>query len=397
MKKKKLGIVGTGISAMTCAHYLKDKYEITLFDKNDYLGGHTHTHQMDGFTLDTGFIVFNLHTYPNMLKMFKELGIEKRKSEMSFSVYNHDTGLQFAGDNIFAQKKNFLSVNYWKFLLNINKFFRIGLKDFKKGNNDSIKQYCKKNGLSDFFIENYIVPLSSAIWSTPDTNNFPIGLILPFFHNHGLLRATRQIQWYTVKGGSDTYTRKIAKGLNVHLKEQVISVKEGKTVNLKTKKMDYKFDYVIMAAHSDESLKIVKGLSKEKSELLSKFEYNKNMAVLHTDESIMPPLKNVWSSWNHILENGKASTVYWLNRLQNPKLKKNYFVSINPFQKIKKEKIVKEIKYDHPLFTLENFKLQERLQELNENTKVFFAGAYFRYGFHEDGCMSGMQVVKRLK
>jgi len=394
---KTLAIVGSGISAMTCAHYLRDKYRISVFDRNDYLGGHTHTHRMGGFTLDTGFIVFNLQTYTNMLKMFDELGVQKQKSDMSFSVYNLQTGLQYSGYSVFAQKKNLTSPQHWKFLMDIQKFFRIGRRDFKKENRESIREYCRQNGLSDYFIENFIVPLSSAIWSTPDTRDFPIGLILPFFHNHGLLQATRHIQWFTVKGGSDTYTKKIAQGLDIHLNEEVISAKQGKKVTLKTAKQEYEFDYAILACHSDQSIKIASGLPDDKKKLLSAFKYNKNLAVLHTDESIMPPIKKVWSSWNHMIDKGKSSTVYWLNRLQNPATDVNYFVSINPFQEIKKSKIIRQIQYDHPLFTLENFKLQKRLQELNENTRIYFAGAYFGYGFHEDGCKSGLEVVRRLK
>ena len=393
----KLAIVGSGISAMTCAHYLKGKYDISVFEKNDYLGGHTHTHRMDGFTLDTGFIVFNLHTYPNMLKMFGELGIERRKSDMSFSVHNLRTGLQYTGYKPFVQTKNILSPRHWKFLFDIRKFFRLGNRDFQKRNPESIKEYCRKNGLSDYFIENFIVPLSSAIWSTPDTNEFPVGLILPFFHNHGLLSPRNLIQWYTVEGGSDTYTRKIAEGLDIHLNEQVVSVNEGLSVQLETSKKVYEFDYVILACHSDQSLTLANGLPEEKRELLGKFRYNKNIAVLHTDESVMPSLQQVWSSWNHIIDGEKTSTVYWLNKLQGPKTWTNYFVSINPFQDIRKDCIIKTIRYEHPLFTIENFALQKRLQELNEDTRIFFAGAYFKYGFHEDGCRSGMEVVRRLQ
>lgn len=393
----KLAIVGSGISAMTCAHYLKGKYDISIFEKNDYLGGHTHTHRMDGFTLDTGFIVFNLHTYPNMLKMFEELGIEKRKSDMSFSVHNLRTGLQYSGYKPFSQKKNLLSPRHWNFLFEIQKFFRVGRRDLHKQNPESIREYCRKNGLSDHFLENFIVPLSSAIWSTPDTNEFPMGLLLPFFHNHGLLSARKDFQWYTVKGGSDTYTRKIAEGLDIHLNEPVLSVTEGSSVQLETARKSYEFDYVILACHSDEGLDIAKELPEKKKELLSKFRYNKNIAVLHTDESAMPSLKQVWSSWNHIIDGEKASSVYWLNNLQEPKTSTNFFVSINPFQDIRKEKILRTMQYDHPLFTIENFELQKRLQELNEDTRIFFAGAYFRYGFHEDGCRSGMDVVRRLQ
>jgi predicted NAD/FAD-binding protein len=393
----KLAIVGSGISAMTCAHYLKSKYDISIFEKNDYLGGHTHTHRMDGFTLDTGFIVFNLQTYPNMLKMFEELGIERRKSDMSFSVHNLRTGLQYTGYKPFAQKRNLLSPRHWKFLREIQTFFRVGKRDLQKRNPESIREYCSKNGLSDYFLENFIVPLSSAIWSTPDTKEFPIGLLLPFFHNHGLLSARKDFQWYTVKGGSDTYTKKIAAGLDIHLEEPVLSVNEGASVQLETARQAYEFDYVILACHSDESLAIAKGLPEKKRELLSKFRYNKNLAVLHTDESAMPSLRQAWSSWNHIIDGDKASTVYWLNKLQGPKTPTNFFVSINPFRDIRQEKIIRTMHYDHPLFTIENFELQKRLQELNEQTRILFAGAYFRHGFHEDGCKSGMDVVGRLQ
>ena len=168
-------------------------------------------------------------------------------------------------------------------------------------------------------------------------------------------------------------------------------------MRLKTAKKAYEFDYVILACHSDESLDIAKGLPEKKRELLSKFRYNRNLAVLHTDESAMPSLKQAWSSWNHIIDGEKASTVYWLNKLQGPSTPMNYFVSINPFQNIRQEKIIRTMHYDHPLFTIENFELHKRLQELNENTRIFFAGAYFGHGFHEDGCRAGVEVVRRLK
>lgn len=405
MKRRSLAIVGTGISGMTVAHYLRDKYRVSLFEKNSYLGGHTHTHRMDGFTLDTGFIVFNLRTYKNLLKLFGELGVEKRKSDMSFSVHNLDTGLQYSSSGfpgIFAQKRNLASFGFWRFLFQINRFFKVAMRDYRKvkGSKESIRDYCHRNGLSDYFIDNYLVPMSSAVWSTPtkDTYDFPIALLLPFFFNHGLLGVNQPFQWFTVKGGSDTYTRKIAEGLDIHLNEGVKSCREeaGKVL-LKTVKGDYEFDNVVLAGHADDSLRIVKGLSEAKKEMLSAFSYNANKAVLHTDSSIMPTNRRVWSSWNHVIKGDNASTVYWLNMLQKPDTDTDYFVSINPFQKIDKKKVVKEIRYNHPLYTIENFALQDRLQELNEDTRIYFCGSYFGYGFHEDGCKSGMEVVERLK
>lgn len=412
--KKKLAIIGTGISAMTCAHYLRKDFDISIFEKNDYPGGHTHTHEIedDGnkFTIDTGFIVFNLETYKNMLKMFDELGVEKRKSSMSFSIYNKNTNLQYAGTDlstIFAQKKNIFSPQYWNFLLDIRKFFRVALLDHEsiKGSNETITDYCLRHGMSEFFITNYLAPMSAAVWSTPqkEAHDFPIALLLPFFYNHGLLQANGQYQWYTVKGGSNTYTKKILanKEIDLHLKEPATSVVENKEgVTLRTEKGEYAFDYAILACHSDESLKIASNLPEKKADMLKKFGYNTSIALLHTDESVMPPIKKIWSSWNQVIEKGaseKSSTVYWVNKLQDIKSKNNYFISINPTDDVKEEKIIEKIEYQHPNFTVSNFEMQKNLQDLNEDTKIFFAGAYFGYGFHEDGVKAGLEVVKRLK
>ena len=404
--KGRLAIVGTGISGIACAHYLKESYDISVFDKNDYIGGHTHTHDMGGFTLDSGFIVFNLNTYPNLIKLFEELNVEKQKSEMSFSVWNKISGLQYSGtsyNQLFAQRKNILNVKYWKFLSDINKFFKHAHKDYKiaEGSKETIQSYCKRKGLSKYFMDNYLAPMSAAVWSTSqkDIYDFPIGLLLPFFFNHGLLGMNGQYQWFTVKGGSNAYTRKIvdSSDFDIHLNEEVLEVEESESfVGLKTKGKSYEFDAVILASHADESIKIAK-ISEAKKKLLEKFTYSKNKAVLHTDNSLMPGIKKVWSAWNQIVDNDRTSTTYWLNILQNPKTDKDYFLSINPIQKIDADKIVKELEYLHPLFTVENFSLQKELQKLNQSTKIFFAGSYFGYGFHEDGLKSALKVVEKLR
>jgi len=410
--KKNIAIVGSGISAMTCAHYLKNDYNISIFDKNDYLGGHTHTHKIiEGdkkLNIDTGFIVFNEQTYKNMLKLFSELKVEKQKSEMSFSVYNKNTGLQYSGSSLFhlfSQKKNFFSFKHWSFLMEINKFFNYAIKDYKEveESRETIRDYCRRRGLSNYFVDNYLAPMSSAVWSTPQTDvySFPIALLLPFFYNHGLLGLNRQYQWYTVAGGSNTYTKEIIKNGNfdIHLNEPALEAFEkDDKVSLTTNKKEYIFDMVVLASHSDESLQIAKGLSEEKKDILKTFTYNSNIAVLHTDEDVMPTIKKTWSSWNHIIESDmRTSTVYWMNRLENLDSQKNYFVSINPVSAIKEDKIIKKLEYMHPNFSVENFSLQGKLQELNKNTKVFFAGAYFGYGFHEDGVRAGLEVVEKIK
>lgn len=414
--KKKLAIVGSGISAMGCAHYLRDDFDISIFEKNDYLGGHTHTHRLDEggreFTVDSGFIVFNLKTYPNLVRLFNELGVRKQECSMSFGVWNMDTGLQYSSNSLlhfFAQTKNFLSPRYWKFLYEITKFFKVALEDRGKieGSKLTIREYCKSRGLSEYFLENYLAPMSSAVWSTAQGNvyDFPISIIIPFFHNHGLLSVKGQVQWYSVVGGSDDYTKKIVKSGNfdIHLQEPVVEVKDaGEGVKLITGKGEYDFDYVVIASHSDESLALVKDLSGPNKDLLGRFGYNANTAVLHTDESVMPPIRKAWSAWNHVIKKGadgrvSSSTVYWMNPLQHTDSKTNYFVSINPFQPIDPKKTVKTMHYRHPNFTVENFALQKGLKSINEDSRILFAGAYFGYGFHEDGLRSALEVVEILK
>ncbi len=413
--KKKLAIIGTGIAGISCAHYLKDKYDISLFEKNDYLGGHTHTHEIkEGakvFTLDTGFIVFNKHTYKNLLNLFAELKVDKNSSDMSFSVDNKDSGLQYGSggfNNIFAQRKNIFSYRYLKFLLEIKKFFKLANEDYKKGEQrqKTLAEYCSDKALSKYFMDNFLVPIASAVWSTPHTAiyDFPINSLLPFFYNHGLLGLNTHFQWYTVKGGSNTYIKKIVAAANfdIHLSEKVIQVSDTNgQVLVETEKKKYTYDKVILASHADESMAIVANLAPEKRLLLESFPYNSNLAILHTDESIMPKYKNAWASWNHAIQDDgqgkyKAATTYWLNKLQSPATQKNYFLSINPFQKIDKDKVIKEIHYNHPLFTPENFARQKNLQELNKNTNIYFSGAYFGYGFHEDGLKAGLELVKIL-
>lgn len=412
--RKKLAIVGSGISGIACAYYLRNKYDITIFEKNSYLGGHTHTHQMHDktdFTLDTGFIVFNEHTYPNLLKLFKELGVEKQKSDMSFSVQNLHNGLEYGSEGfrgLFSQRKNILSIKHWKFLLEVKRFFKVATRDFE---NDSfsgknIEQYCTSRGFSHYFRDNYLVPMASAVWSTSHTKtyDFPIKSLIPFFHNHGLLDLSKEYQWYTVKGGSNTYIKKILKtgNFDVHLNSKIDQVyKDGDKVAVVSGSNLYNFDYIIMSSHSDESLNIVKNLDLEEKKLLEAFPYSANKAVLHKDESVMPRTKGAWTSWNTVIDKKdddvyQASVTYWLNKLQRPKTKQDYFLTLNPIQKIDRNKIVKEINYNHPLFTSENFELQKHLPKLNQESSILFTGAYFGYGFHEDGLKSALSVVKIL-
>jgi predicted NAD/FAD-binding protein len=413
---KKLAIVGSGIAAMSAVQRLYKDFEITIFEKNNYLGGHTNTHRFNDngktVTIDTGFIVFNLKTYPRLVALFKELGVEKRASDMSFAVWNMSTGLQYSGSGlkgIFAQSKNYFSPKHWSFLWEINRFFKVALRDREKiyESTQTIRDYCNSNGLSDYFIENFLAPMSSAVWSTEQNSvyDFPISLLLPFFYNHGLLGVNSHLQWYTVKNGSDQYIKKILEisKPKIHLDTPVQAVEEnGENILLSTDKDSQIFDAVLLACHSDEALKITKNFTTNKRSLLDQFKYNKNRAVLHTDRSAMPPEKKAWASWNHVVNkdaSGKfnSSTVYWINNLQDIGTNKDYFLSINPFKEIDPKLIVKDLLYDHPNFTVINQKLKPKLHELNTDTRIFFAGAYFGNGFHEDGIAAGQTAADAIK
>ena len=410
-----MAIIGTGISGMAAAYYLRDVYDITIFEKNDYVGGHANTIEVEeddiSIPVDTGFIVFNHITYPNLVHFFKELEVPIQKSDMSFSVYNLESGWQWAGDHfftLFAQRKNLFSLPFWNFLREIkyfNKRARFDLKN-KNFNEKSVIDYVKEHRFSDRFLNNFLVPMGSAIWSTPIQKmmDFPIETLIRFFQNHGFLGMNTQHQWYTVTGGSRIYMEKIQKKLKkkVKVNEKVHKVHQARDrVYVKTQKETAAFDRLLIATHADDALDILENPTKIQKELLNCFQYEKNQAILHTDIRVMPPLKRIWASWNYKLQktgsSPSSSTVYFINRLQNLKTKNHYMVSINELHAIDERKIIRVIDYKHPLFDQKAIDAQKVIHKLSESGGVFFAGSYFRYGFHEDALLSSLEAVKGLK
>lgn len=414
--KKKLAIVGSGISAMGCAWYLRDEFQITIFEQNDYLGGHTHTHvlQEDGkrFTVDTGFIIFNLKTYPNLVRLFRELGVAMQSSVMTFSVWDRIRGIYYGSGGLgalFAQPGTWRSVRHWKLLLEVLRFYRQARRDSQAvaGTTETVAEYCARRGFSHDLIDSYLAPVVSAIWSTDrkGADEFPMALLVPFFLNHGMLQLWPPIRWYSVVGGSDTYVKRIIErgDFDVRLATPVKKVIEaGDHVQVETANGTETFDYVVLASHADTSMKLAPELPERKRDLLRQYPYVPNRAVLHTDASVMPPDRRAWSSWNHVQQEGPdgapvSTTVYWMNPLQQTASATDYFVSINPLTEIPADKVVKDISYAHPRFTAENFSLQGELRKINDDGRILFAGAYFRHGFHEDGLVSALDVVARLR
>jgi predicted NAD/FAD-binding protein len=406
-----IAIIGTGISGMGCGHFLHSQYDIDFYEQHNYTGGHTNTVYVeeDGkqIPIDTGFIVFNHATYPNLVRLFKELEVETKKTDMSFGVQHIPTGLEYSSKNLFAQKKNYFSIRFWKLLFQINRFYKEAEEVLTGDKYDgySLEKFIREKKYNDDFVHQYIVPMSSALWSTPvdTTLQYPVKVLATFFKNHGLLGISTQFQWYTVHNGSWQYRDKLIAPFSdrIQLNNPVKKViRENGKVTVISKGDVKTYDKVIFASHADQSLNLLGDATAQEKALLSPFQYQKNIATLHTDESVMPKIRSTWSAWNYKVEKigGKltASTVYDMNILQQVSEKKNYFVSINDPGIINPAKIIKNIEYEHPIFTPETAFAQQHLDKLNENGTTYFCGSYFRFGFHEDAFTSAVRVCERI-
>jgi len=413
---EKLAIIGTGIAGMGCAHLLQKKYELSIFEQNNYIGGHTNTVSVDEdgspVYMDTGFMVFNFETYPNLLKLFREINAPIKKTDMSFSVQHRPTGLEYCGSGInglFAQRKNIFNISFIKILIEISRFNKVSLEIIDDDNykNHSLAQFIKEFKFSEEMLWKYLVPMSSAVWSTPMDKmlDFPALTLIRFFKNHGFLGLNTQHQWYTLENGSASYKEILIKPFKDKIKINTPVVKVSRSgskaiVHLKDGS-HYEFDSVIFASHADQTLRVLENPTIEEKRLLSLFKYQKNIATVHTDESVMPKNKKTWSSWNYRLENINGellpTTIYWMNRLQGVSKKKNYFVSINAFpNSISKNKLIREIEYEHPLFDVPAINAQKELSLLNETGPLYYCGSYFKYGFHEDAYKSAVELCKNL-
>lgn len=417
--KERIAIVGTGVAGLGCAWQLRDLADITLIEREARPGGHSNTVEIaeegKSLRIDTGFIVFNRVTYPNLVRLFEELGVHTKPSEMSFSVQHLPAGLEYNGmgpDKIFAQRKNLVRPRFYRLIYQILRFFRLAQAALNDPSTESltVRQFTEKHRLGKDFLDFYLVPMSSAVWSTePDRMlDFPALSLLRFFHNHGFLGVTTHHPWYTVSGGSRSYVEKILAAVRpVRLPAKVVSVSEQaghvsiRTANGETEN----FDRVIIAAHADEALGMLESPDPAQSRLLSAFGYQSNVATLHTDASVMPVRRKAWASWNYRMDRDaqgkvRATTHYWMNALQGVSEKNDYFLSLNSRESIPADKVLYETVYDHPVYTLEAMRAQEELPSLNTRSpgqRVFFCGSYFRYGFHEDAYASAVNLSGILR
>jgi predicted NAD/FAD-binding protein len=414
---EKLAIVGTGIAGMGCGHLLQHKYDIHLFEQNDYIGGHTNTiFVSEGekeVSMDTGFMVFNYKTYPELCKLFEEIGAPVKKTDMSFSVQHVPSGLEYCGsglNGLFAQRKNIFSPKFIRMLMKISKFNKLSVQILDDAAYDgmTIGEYIEKHNFGEDMLWKYLVPMSAAVWSTPMDKmlDFPAKTLIRFFFNHGFLGLNTQHQWYTLEGGSESYKKILIAPFKdkIRVNFKVISAErtsDGKVLLTFIDGRSELFDKVIFASHGDQTLAVLKDPTPLENELLSCFKYQYNKATVHTDESIMPKTKKVWSSWNYRIVNKnqkqEPTTIYWMNSLQGVSDKHNYFVSINAEEgSVHPSKIIREFDYEHPLFDVDAIKAQDRLQELNSEGPVYYCGSYFKYGFHEDAYASAVKLCDGL-
>ena len=405
---KSIAIIGTGISGLTAAHLLHPKYDITLFESNDYVGGHTNTIDVErenkSFSIDTGFIVFNEKTYPNFIKLLNALNVEKQQSNMSFSFSSNRLGLEYSGDTInslFAQRVNLISPKFYKLLNDIHHFNKKAKLFIQTDNNMTLDEYSKKQKYSEDLHECYINPLASAIWSTPGNKvgNMPAKFILDFYANHGLLDLKNRPMWYVIKNGSKEYVKKIIKPFSnkILLNDEVHNIKRtDSSVTITTRNGVASFDAVVMACHSDQALNLLENPSDLEQEILSSIQYTKNTAILHTDINALPKNKRAWASWNYIQNcKNQASLTYYMNKLQSIKSSEDFCVSINNTD-IDSRKIIKTIQYAHPLYDQKSVNAKKSHHLINNKNRTFYVGAYWENGFHEGGVVSSLTALASL-
>ncbi|OVE75486.1 hypothetical protein BVX97_04440 [bacterium E08(2017)] len=412
---EKICVIGAGVSGLVSAYLLSQKYEVTLLEANDYLGGHTNTEEIekpDGIhRVNTGFIVFNKENYTNFLKLMEKLDVDYQPAPMSFSVKCHKTGLEycFSGlDGIFAQRKNFFSLKFHKMLREIFKFRKefVSLLDDPASAEKSVGEYLEEKGYSRMFIDKFLVPFGAAIWSADfdKMGQFPLQTFVQFFQNHGFLSREAHLQWYTLKGGSASYVKEIIKPFadNIHLNTKVTSVKRSRLGGVKVKAENGfrgKYDRVVLAVHSDQALEMLNDPSDIEQDVLGKMPYQPNSVVLHEDIDVLPKIKKTWSAWNYSIpsEDTEFCTVsYDMNILQSIESDTEFVVTLNQDKDINPDKVIKNFTYAHPVYTQDSVTSQGRYDEINGTDRIYFAGAYWGYGFHEDGVRSALKACAAI-
>lgn len=419
---RRIAVVGSGISGLSVAYALRDVAKVTLFEAGDYFGGHTHTVDvtLDGVThgVDTGFLVYNERTYPNLIRLFAELGVETAATDMSFSVQAPDIGLEWSGSDlntVFAQRRNLLRPAFWRMLADILRFNRLATAIALRNAEDELAQpigdFLKAQNFSAEFRDWYFLPMIGCIWSCPTDQmlRFPIATMIRFCHNHGLIQVANRPPWRTVVGGAREYVRRMLRCIpDARLATPVRGICRAAPgsaiggVSVLTHAGNEHFDEVVLACHSDQALALLADPTPAEREVLGAIRYHRNRAVLHTDASVMPARRLAWAAWNYERaadgprEQAAVCLHYWLNRLQPVPFRTPVIVSLNPAREPREETVQGEFDYAHPVFDMAAIAAQRRVPSLQGVAGTWFCGAWTRYGFHEDGLLSGLAVAQAL-
>lgn len=413
--KRTVAVIGGGVAGIVAAHLLQGIREVTIFEAADYLGGHTHTvsvpHGPDcGTPVDTGFIVFNEATYPLFIRFLDELGVPSRESEMSFGFHCERTGLTYAGTDLFGlfvQRRNIVSPGYWRFLFEIARFCRQAKADLEAGGElGTLDEYVRSRRYAPFMVENYLLPMAAAIWSTPAgrVGRFPALSFLRFFRNHGLLSLVQRPRWRTVREGSCSYVRAFLRRFSgeVRLNAPVARVlRTGEGVRLEVEGDGPRvFDEVVIAAHADQALRMLGDPSPDEERLLGAWRYEENRTVLHTDASVLPREREAWACWNFRRVAGEDRNVfvtYSMNLLQGLTGNRQFLVTLNRPTPHDGSQVLADLVYHHPVYTVESMATQAELASLNGRRGTWFCGSYFGFGFHEDAVRSAHEAAASLR
>lgn len=410
----RIAVVGTGISGMVAARLLAREHDVHVFEAGSYIGGHTHTVKVEvggrQYPVDTGFMVFNDHTYPNFVRMLDSLGVPSRTSDMSFSVRCDRTGLEYQGGTLmglFAQRRNLFRPSFHRMLRDILRFHREAPQLLHTANDAiTLDDYLRENNYGRQFVDQYLVPLGASIWSTPpgQFRQFPARHTIGFFQNHGLLKLTDRPQWRTIVGGAATYVEALMRPLadRVRLRCPVARVQrrfDDVVVTPRNGEAEV-FDSVVLATHSDQALALLADPSPEEEEILGAIPYQTNEIVLHTDIRLLPRTRRAWASWNYHVSRSEEQTVtltYNLSRLQGHHSAEPILETLNPTIPIDPAKVLERMTYHHPMYSVEALKAQRRYDEINGQRGTYYCGAYWGYGFHEDGVRSALAVVRSVE
>lgn len=415
--RRKVAVIGSGISGLSAAWLLDKSADVTLFEADSRLGGHANTVTVERpgkkpIAVDTGFIVYNEKNYPNLVALFAQLGVPTLETEMSFAASLHGGRLEYSGSGLgglLGQKTNLLRPRFWKMVRDIMRFYKIApdLLNDPALQGVSLGDYLDRNNYSDGFVDDHLLPMGAAIWSmtAKDMRDYPLQAFIRFFVNHGLVQLSGRPQWRTVKGGSREYVSRIMAEFRgtVVLDSRISGIKrtdEGVKILDRAGHLSM-FDHVVIATHADQALSLLADADESEQSLLGAFQYTRNAAVLHSDARLMPDRRAVWSSWNYLSEPGAKGTeqlcvTYWMNKLQHLDEATPLFVTLNPSRPIDRTKIIQTFDYAHPLFNADAMEAQKRLWSLQGRRNTWFCGAHFGSGFHEDGIQSGLAVAEAL-